>query len=1103
MTDKFYPTPVATLLKLVLSSNDEILGIPKELFFIPEQSDPFKVYRYRIELETPLGVAAGPHTQMAQNLIAAWLCGARYMELKTVQTLDELSISKPCIDIQDEGFNCEWSQELRIHESFEEYLKAWIIIHILRHHFGWKKEMGTIFNMSVGYNMEGILNENVQWFFRKMNNCQTEKEQLINEIRQIYPKITEIEIPDQISNNITLSTMHGCPPHEIEKIGLYLIEQKRLHTTIKLNPTLLGAQTLRHILNNTLHFENHVPDSAFGHDLKYEDALPIIRTLWNSAKTNHVDFSLKLSNTLETVNRKNIFSPENEMMYMSGRALHPLTVELARKLQNEFNGELDISFAGGADCFNTPALVASGLSPVTVCSDLLKPGGYGRLHQYLQILKEEFAKKQSKNIEEFIIKYNIQPQGDWRNIALRNLNLYADTVATNTAYQKTTFQEPSIKTNRKLGYFDCISAPCQNTCPTHQNIPDYLYFTSRNEFESAYETIMKTNPFPSITGMICDHTCQLKCSRMNYDQSLQIREIKRFISEQGRSEAENSGLDKQLLKNESFQPKDKAKKAVIIGAGPSGLSCAWFLRLGGLEVDVFEQYNFAGGTIATAIPAFRLKNETVLEDVKRIESTGVNIYYNHKVTAAEFKEFCLNYDYIYIAAGALKAIKLDIQGIDATSVLDPLKFLYDAKTGTETGIGKNVAIIGGGNSAMDAARTAFRLVGEDGKVTIVYRRTIKEMPADLGEIEAVIAEGINIRELTSPEQIISENGRVNALVCSKMKLSEKDDSGRSKPVKIQGSEFELAFDTIIPAIGQTLNIDFVDVNELKPITGFRTKLNHVFIGGDALRGGDTAIQAVADGRMVAETILKEIGFHWNSDKKNNKALSVNELKLKRAFRKYPVNIPETPLHDRKNFNLLSSTFTKEQALNEANRCLFCDELCNICVTVCPNLSNYSYTIQPTKIDIYQVSQQTGKLSYFKQSVLEVNQTHQIVNLKDWCNECGNCSTFCPTSGAPYKDKPQVYITKEAFDLADSGFYVSKKTDSLIIQKKFQNKISQIEKNKKCYIYENELLTAIFNLSDSCELIVTTPKNNNDFEVVLEDVAIMQILMEGLKELMNN
>ncbi|MFN8133826.1 MAG: hypothetical protein U0Z17_00830 [Bacteroidales bacterium] len=329
-----------TLIETEYSTRKEIFGIPEKLFFQPEKYESLSMEMFGQNLDSPIGVAAGPHTQMAQNIISAWLCGARYIELKTIQTLDELEISKPCIDMQDEGYNCEWSQELRIQESFDEYLKAWVLIHLLQHKLGLNHQQGRgfIFNMSIGYNFEGIQKENVQWFLKSMKNCSEEKLRIINELLPAYTGLANIEIPDCISNNITLSTMHGCPPDEIEKIGHYLLKEKKLHTLIKLNPTLLGKKELRDILNNRLGFKNTIPDIAFEHDLKYPDAIGIIQRLRQTADSEGLFFGVKLTNTLESVNHKNVFPAQEQMMYMSGRALHPISVNVARKLEMNSKG---------------------------------------------------------------------------------------------------------------------------------------------------------------------------------------------------------------------------------------------------------------------------------------------------------------------------------------------------------------------------------------------------------------------------------------------------------------------------------------------------------------------------------------------------------------------------------------------------------------------------------------------------------------------------------------------------------------------------------------------------------------------------------------------
>ena len=435
--DKFFCTDIDALLKWILSDleeRNEIFGIPRELFFIPGQSDPFRMGRYGQILETPLGVAAGPHTQLAQNIIAAWLCGARYIELKTIQVLDELDVTKPCIDMTDEGYNCEWSQELKLDQSFNEYLNAFILIYILRDKLGWgvSEEPGFIFNMSAGYNLEGIKSPTVQHFFDHMSDCSAELAEKIERIAAFYPRVKELSIPGTMSNNITVSTMHGCPPEEVEKIGRYFVEERGFHTTIKLNPTLLGAERLRNILNHRLGFSTEVPDEAFGHDLKYDDGVALIGAMLDAARENDVAFSLKLTNTLETSNiEQNL--PKNEgMIYMSGRALHPISINLAARLQEEFKGELDISFSAGVDCFNIVDTLSCGLRPVTVCSDVLKPGGYGRLSQYLEHIAGAMENAGADSLQNLVLAHASNESEPAARLA--NLKTYAamssQTVAT-------------------------------------------------------------------------------------------------------------------------------------------------------------------------------------------------------------------------------------------------------------------------------------------------------------------------------------------------------------------------------------------------------------------------------------------------------------------------------------------------------------------------------------------------------------------------------------------------------------------------------------------------------------------------------------------------
>ncbi len=1072
MTDKFSIIEINRLYQIIekdFSERKEIFGIPEELFFRPSKNDNFKISRYGQIIESPIGVAAGPHSQMAQNIISAWLCGARYIELKTIQTLDEINVSKPCIDMQDEGYNCEWSQELRIHETFEEYLKAWILIHILKHKLNFEKseDIGVIFNMSAGYNMEGLLKENVQWFFSKMENCKQEKEKYIELLKPLYPEIANIEIPNRITDNITLSTMHGCPPEEIENIGLYLINEKKLNTTIKLNPTLLGSKELREILNAKLGFKTEVPDIAFDHDLKYADALKLINSLQQAADKNNVQFNLKLTNTLESINNKNIFSADEKMMYMSGRALHPISINLAKKLQNEFNGKLDISFCAGADCFNISDILNCGLQPITICSDILKPGGYGRLIQYIENIREN---KTVTNKLEF-------------------LNKYADEVISEKAYIRDSFHTPDIKTNRELNYFDCIHPPCVDTCPTNQDIPDYLYLTSIGEFEKAFEVILKKNPFPASLGMVCDHLCQSKCTRINYDDSIQIREVKRFIADYG--------------SNENFlkPAKENEFKVSIIGAGPSGLACAYFLRLAGFKVNVYETKNIAGGMVADAIPAFRLRKQSIEKDIERIKNLGVNIHYSNKIDSSFFENIQKESDFIYLATGAQKFKKLGIEGESSIGVLDAFNFLYSVKNDKHIELGKNVIIIGGGNTAMDVARTANRLIHTNGKVTVVYRRTIHEMPADAEEIAALIDEGIEIIELSAPEKIVSENGKTTALICSKMKLGEPDSSGRAKPIKIENSEFTINVDSIIPALGQDVDIDFIKPELLKTNpNSYETQIKNIFIGGDAMRGAATIVKAVGDGRKVASEILNRTGINYNFEpEKVNRGLKHKDYIIKKSTRNKSEQLTESAIENRKNFNIVISPLTKEQAVTEAKRCLLCDDVCNICVTVCPNRANYSYFIEPKNIIIYKAIKSCETINIEKAGILNLSQNTQVLNIGDFCNECGNCTTFCPTNGKPFKDKPKFYLSEKSFKEIENGFTINKTLNNTVLFHKTYNETSCLCLVDNEFVYESKHVKATFNKSDftikNVEFL-----NDNIEEFEFTDAANMFALFDAAKNL---
>jgi len=447
ITGRFHPLPLKQLLGLILDElgkKGSIFGIPQELFFIPSDHGTLGTGIFGHHIHNPAGVAAGPHTQMAQNIVAAWLTGARYIELKTVQTLDEIEVSKPCIDMQGEGYNCEWSQELTVRESFNEYLHAWIIIHILNRKLGWGDDPGTLFNMSVGYDLDGIKTEKIDSFIEGLKDAKKvpffrECLEILKERQALFTnfKISDIEkISPNICTTLALSTLHGCPAQEIERIATYLLEEKGINLFIKCNPTLLGYEYARELLDSLGYGYLSFDDHHFREDLQFDEAVAMLKRLMDKAEAKGLICGVKLTNTFPVrAERKEL---PGEEMYMSGRSLLPLSISVARKLGKAFEGRLPMAFSGGADALNMKELLDTGIQPVTVCTTLLKPGGYARLSQ----IAATTAKKH---------------EGTYRDIDLLKLEALSDTVLKDERIRKD-FREgtKSRKTGSKLPVFDCL-----------------------------------------------------------------------------------------------------------------------------------------------------------------------------------------------------------------------------------------------------------------------------------------------------------------------------------------------------------------------------------------------------------------------------------------------------------------------------------------------------------------------------------------------------------------------------------------------------------------------------------------------------------------------
>ncbi|MEN6369551.1 MAG: putative selenate reductase subunit YgfK [Thermotogota bacterium] len=1038
MIHSMHPTPFEPLLHRVLDEYRErgsILGIPETLFYRPQKAAPYATRIFGSPLATPIGPAAGPHTQLAGNIVSAWLCGGRFIELKTVQVMDELEIPRPCIDAADEGYNVEWSQELRLEESAREYASAWALVHIVHRLLEGLAPIGTVFNMSVGYNLEGIRSPRMQQFMNSLEDAAELLDPIRKALRDHFPRFADVDIPDRITNSVTLSTMHGCPPDEIERIATHLLEERGLHTTVKLNPTLLGKERLVEILHDRLGCaEIEVPDAAFAHDLSYDRARKLIGSLRQAADRCNRVFGVKLSNTLEVRNHRGVLAGAE--MYLSGRPLYPITLNLFLQLRREFPG-LPVSYSGGANADNVASLLAAGACPVTVASDLLKPGGYGRLTQCLERISDAMAAAGAGSLAAFAAD------------ADRTLERVAADALSDPRYAKGYAPAELPKVASPLTAFDCIAAPCVEACAICQDVPEYVGHLEDGDPDAALATILRRNPLPGITGHICTHLCQTRCTRTNVDQAVGIRDLKRFAAEHGEARLTSAA--------------STGHRVAVIGAGPAGLAAAFHLALAGVAVTIFEAKDRAGGMPALA-PAFRLPPGVVAADVARVEALGVEIRRNTPIKAPPSDLLAQGFAAVYVAIGFPRdSMPTDIAGIDSEGVYGAIDFLDRVAHGRPPALGSSIVVVGGGNTAMDAARTSSRLSHQP--CTVAYRRTRAEMPADGEEVALLLEEGNVLLELVSPVHVIAERGRVVALECLRNRLDEPDPDGRRRPVPIPGSAFRLPADAVIVATGQRSDRDLLRSwnLETRPDGGVvvqeatgRAAPDQVYAGGDLVRGPAIVVAAAADGRRAAEAILAELGLPAPTNREPPSASrDVEEARWRRARRVERQEPARLLVAQREGFELVTSGLDAEEASREASRCLQCAIVCEKCVQVCPNRANVPYEIEPIDVEVPVVSLENGTV--VGRECVSIAQPRQILHIHDLCNECGNCATFCVHEGKPYAEKPRLFWDRVAFDAAernalfvDGTALYAKTTDGASIR---------IALTEDGYAYEDPDLTA--------------------------------------------
>ena len=931
MSEKMYPIPFKSLMNWVVTEyamSGEIFGVHKAY---KASGKSLPIFGERIE--TPFGPAAGPNSQLAQNIIAAYFAGARFFEVKTVQKMDGADLAacvpRPCILANDEGYNQEWSTELTVPQAMDEYIKAWCALKVLSKVYGLGDPNGFVFNMSVGYDLEGIKGEKVDTYLNGMMDAT--KTAIFGECKAVLKELFPQEsayidaISPCVSRSVTVSTLHGCPPDEIERIASYLISEKHLHTFVKCNPTILGYETARTILDGMGYDYIVFDDHHFREDLQWADAVPMFERLQALADKNGLEFGLKLSNTFPVDTTRGELP--NDEMYMSGRSLFPLTIEMCHRISRQFKGKMRISFAGGAEYFNCDKLFAAGIWPITVATTILKPGGYNRLLQMVEKVESMPYKAFDGTCTEAICEMSAASHTDYHHV-------------------KPIKPLPKRKSEKNVPWIDCFTAPCKGGCPIEQDIPEYVELCRKELYGPALKLITEKNPLPFLTGTICAHRCQNKCTRNFYEESVQIRNTKLVAAYHG-YEALMASIKKPA--------KVAGKKAAIIGGGPTGIAAAYFLGRAGIETTIFEREACLGGVPRHVIPSFRIANETIEKDIALMQKYDVEVKCGAPAPSVdELKK--MGYTHILFAVGAWKAGKLDIPG----DVAGAIQWMKGVKAGN-IAVGGNVVVVGGGNTAMDAARLAKRSGAKN--VTLVYRRTKKYMPADEHELALALQDGVAFAELAAP--VAQADG---VLKCEQMKLGEADASGRRSPVGT-GEFFTVPCDLVISAVGEQVDDALMSANGIeldkKGRPAFKTNVEGVYAAGDATRGPATVVEGIADAARFAEEVIG----------------AAHTYEIPAA-----AYITKADAIAKKGTLLMS-----KDACCEGKRCLQCHTVCENCVDSCPNRANVAIAM--------------------------ADSSHQIVHVDKMCNECGNCTQFCPYASEPCHDKFTLFQTAE--DMVDS------------------------------------------------------------------------------------
>ncbi|MBR5309802.1 MAG: FAD-dependent oxidoreductase [Oscillospiraceae bacterium] len=868
MSDNLRPLSFEKLMGLLIEEHNatgSIFGV----------KDFYKAGRARLpifgmRIENPVGPAAGPVTQTAQGIIAAYLSGARFFELKTVCPDNEKS-EKPSTSIGDRTYSSEHPSELSVGEAFGEYVKAWYAIKLISTAFELGVPEGFVFNMSVGGSLEDLKSEKMNSFIEGLKSaeytpvwreCENWARAHMDELDGVDNTYIS-DISPRVCASAVFVPNDGLSASEIEEAAAYLIEEKHLHTFVRVSPDLLGYYTIRGILDINGYDDIEISKEKMENGALYDDLKPVFLRLQNKADMNRLEFGVKVCDGLRIESAKETPIKDGRL---TGRALFPIAFSLAEKIANDFGGGLRICFAGGADYYTASKLFNAGIWPVTVVSDIIRPGGLARFKQLADDVSKcdytQFSGILTSDLPD--IEKEVYAGGRYKNVS----------------------GAKAKKAEGPIPHINCTKAQCRAVCPLGADIPLVMRLIKNGRSLEALRVIFERNPMPFTVESLCSHPCVNGCSRRFYECPLDIRG-------ENYKAAKNACFD--LLDETQLKSRAGAKIAVV-GCGPAGLSTACFLARQGAKVTIFDKEYRPGGSVTKYIPKFRIDDADIEWDATLIQALGIEMELGVEVTSLkELRE--QGFEKIVLAIGAGKQKHLKFAFGKSISALEFLENYKRKPEEAEETIMGNVVVIGGGHSAVAAARCAKKLSSVD-RVTLVFDKPESEMTATADEIAAMKKEGVFVATNLIPSGV-----RGGQLLCHVSELGEPDEKTGIRPVIDTGAKDKVAADIAINACGEEVDDTLFD--EIDSAT---------YLVGDANFGKTEDIaKVIAD----AQRLCKKIAHSH--------------------FDKY---VPDNESDDRSFLERRGKLCADCKKCAEGERCLECDTACEFCAEVCPNRANW-------------------------------------------------------------------------------------------------------------------------------------------------------------------